>query len=70
MVNTVALPLGVGVMLVGVNMQVVPRKLGGRFVRSQDRVTLEGVPLVMVATIVVEPEPPGESLTPPMFESV
>jgi len=56
-------------MLVGVNIQVVPRKLGGRFVRSQDKVTLEAVPLVIVATIVVEPEPPGKSVTPPELES-
>jgi len=63
------LPFGVGVMLVGVNIQVVPRKLGGRFVRSQDKVTLEAVPLVIVATIVVEPEPPGKSVTPPELES-
>ena len=56
-----------GITLVGENEQVVP---AGRLVRSQDNVTLLAVPAVRMAIIVVEPEPPGTSVKPPVLERV
>jgi len=68
MVKTVVLPLGAGITLAGVKEQEVP---AGRLVRSHDSVTLLPVPLpVSVAIIVVEPEFPGVSVTPPELERV
>ena len=67
MVKLVILPLIVGITLAGVKEQVVPV---GRLVRSHDNVTFEAVPAVKVAIIVVEPEFPGVSVTPPEFERV
>jgi len=63
------LPLGVGITLEGRKAQVVP---AGRFVRSHDSVTFVAValPLVRVAMIVVKPEFPGVSATPPVFDRV
>ncbi len=67
MVNTVVLPLTVGITLVGLKEHVVA---AGRLVRSHDNVTFEAVPAVRVATISVDPEFPGVSLTPPELERV
>jgi len=64
-VKIVVLPVSLGVMLVGLKVQVVP---GGRLVRSHVKVTFEGTPAVRVATIVMKPEPPGASFTPPVLE--
>jgi hypothetical protein len=67
MVNTVVLPFTVGITLVGVKEQVVPV---GRVVRSHNNVTFDALPAVRVAIIVVNPEFPGVSLTPPELERV
>ena len=67
MVNTVVLPFGVGITLVGVKAHVVPV---GRLVRSHDNVTLLAVPVVRVAIIVVEPEFPGVSVMPTELKRV
>ena len=73
MVKTVVLPTltpGItlaGVMLAGVNEQVVP---AGRLVRSHESVTLLAVPAVRVAIIVVEPGCPGVSVMPLVLKRV
>ena len=68
-VSVVVLPFDIGVTLAGLKLQVVPENATGRLVRSHASVTfVPGVPLVRVEIIVVEPEPPGTSVTPSKLE--
>ena len=68
MVSIVMLPRDVGITLAGEKEQEVPLRFPERLVRSQDNVTLVGLPAIRVDMILVEPEPPGTSVMPPELD--
>jgi len=65
-VSLLLFPAKLGMILSGLNEQDAPR---GKLASIQESVTLEGVPASRVAVTLVEPDPPGRIVIPPVFDS-